>query len=241
MTTITTLILRFVNEHPTWSNQEVADEVRRLIPEAETTSRSVSSVKSRAKSTNVPVQCPEGVAKQQPKVAARYKSMAIGNAQNWIVRNLLGRLGDHGFTKADWEQVSEGTFGGCCAYCGRSGRLEMEHAIPISIEKLGEHHLGNLVPACRECNSRKGDADYAEYLADKPDRRKAIDEHMVRHDYRPLRDDGSVRTLLDAAHEETRVMVDRYAHLLNELTRGSRRESTVANRVAASPRRWRKR
>lgn len=41
----------------------------------------------------------------------------------------------------------------CCAYCGSSGDLEIEHVIPIS--KGGEHHLGNIVPACTRCNSSK--------------------------------------------------------------------------------------
>jgi 5-methylcytosine-specific restriction endonuclease McrA len=41
----------------------------------------------------------------------------------------------------------------CCAYCGCSGDLEIEHVIPIS--KGGEHHLGNIVPACTRCNTSK--------------------------------------------------------------------------------------
>lgn len=219
MTTINTTILRLAAENPTWSNRDVADEVRRRYPDARTTPASVSSVKSRAKSAAVGE--PGNHETKRKPTTARYKSMAIGNAQNWIVRNLLGRLGDHGFSRADWERVRDGTFGGRCAYCGQPGRLEMEHAIPISIEKLGEHHLGNLVPACRDCNSRKGDADYAQFLADKPERKRAIDAHMARHDYRPLHDAGSVRALLEAAHEETRTMTDRYARLLNELARDS--------------------
>jgi 5-methylcytosine-specific restriction endonuclease McrA len=40
-----------------------------------------------------------------------------------------------------------------CAYCGASGDLEVEHVVPIS--KGGEHHLGNIVPACHRCNSSK--------------------------------------------------------------------------------------
>ena len=41
----------------------------------------------------------------------------------------------------------------CCAYCGCTGDLEIEHVIPIS--KGGGHHLGNIVPACHECNNSK--------------------------------------------------------------------------------------
>lgn len=44
-----------------------------------------------------------------------------------------------------------------CAYCGCGGDLEVEHVVPIS--KGGEHHLGNIVPACHTCNSNKGRKD----------------------------------------------------------------------------------
>lgn len=44
-----------------------------------------------------------------------------------------------------------------CAYCGCSGDLEIEHVVPIS--KGGEHHLGNIVPACTGCNSSKRSHD----------------------------------------------------------------------------------
>ena len=48
-------------------------------------------------------------------------------------------------------------FDHCCAYCGASGDLEVEHVVPIS--KGGEHHLGNIVPACHSCNSSKHSKD----------------------------------------------------------------------------------
>jgi 5-methylcytosine-specific restriction endonuclease McrA len=44
-------------------------------------------------------------------------------------------------------------FDHCCAYCSTNGDLHMEHVIPIS--KGGEHHLGNIVPACQRCNYSK--------------------------------------------------------------------------------------
>lgn len=48
-------------------------------------------------------------------------------------------------------------FDHCCAYCGTNGDLHMEHVIPIS--KGGEHHLGNIVPACQSCNYSKSKND----------------------------------------------------------------------------------
>lgn len=213
------LVLRLANEHPDWTNQQIADEVRRQIPGAKTTPFSVSSIKSNAKRGVPGTSKPnaEDTLKRPRKDAARYKSIAIGNAQNALVRNLLGRLGDHSFTQADWERVRD-NFGNRCAYCGEADKLEMEHAIPINMEKLGEHHLGNLVPACKRCNSDKGNKDYAEFLADQPERKQAIDDHMARSRYRPLRRNGLlVRALLRAAHEEAGALAERYAYLLREL------------------------
>ena len=216
------LILRLVDENPHMTNSQIAERVRRLKPGAETSANSVASVKSRAK-PRCSAATPEAVPHSEG--AARYRSMAIGNAQNWLVRNLLGRLGNHGFSRADWEHTRNDVFGGRCAYCGVAGELEMEHAIPINMDKLGEHHLGNLVPACKQCNREKGNKDYVEFLADRPDRRKAIGDHMLQSGYRPLhRQESLVRVLLQSAHEEAGALAGRYARLLTELEASIDRE-----------------
>ena len=54
----------------------------------------------------------------------------------------------------------------CCAYCGCSGDLEVEHVVPIS--KGGQHHLGNIVPACHPCNSNKRTRDAHQWFKSKP-------------------------------------------------------------------------
>ena len=64
----------------------------------------------------------------------------------------------------------------------------IDHAIPINREYLGEHKLGNLVPACRDCNSRKAGNDYREFLFDETDRLERIEEHMHKNNYAPLRE-----------------------------------------------------
>lgn len=43
------LVQRLANEHPAWTNQQIADEVRRQMPGAATMPASVSSIKSNAK------------------------------------------------------------------------------------------------------------------------------------------------------------------------------------------------
>lgn len=217
------LILQLCGQRPDWSNQKVAEEVRRRVPGAKTTAASVSSVKSVARKQARPTyDAPRAAG--PAKDSARYRSMAIGNAQNYLVRNLLGRMGDHSFTRGDWERVRNETFGGRCAYCGKGGELEMEHVVPINKEKLGEHHLGNLVPACKACNSRKDDSDYGEFLGERSDRKQSIDDHMAQHGYQPLSRSGIAVALLGAAHDEVRAVADKYARLLDELSGHIERE-----------------
>lgn len=40
-----------------------------------------------------------------------------------------------------------------CAYCGKSGKVELDHVLPI--DKGGRHSIGNLVAACPSCNRSK--------------------------------------------------------------------------------------
>lgn len=48
-----------------------------------------------------------------------------------------------------------------CVYCGRSGRLAMDHVQPLS--RGGRHEPVNVVPACKSCNSSKRDRTLAEW------------------------------------------------------------------------------
>lgn len=44
-------------------------------------------------------------------------------------------------------------FGALCVYCGAEDPTDMDHIVPLS--KGGLHVKGNVLPACRECNSSK--------------------------------------------------------------------------------------
>jgi 5-methylcytosine-specific restriction endonuclease McrA len=55
-------------------------------------------------------------------------------------------------TARDWDRLVS-RYHGCCAYCGRGGPMEQEHVIPLS--RGGRHAIGNLLPACRPCNTSK--------------------------------------------------------------------------------------
>lgn len=52
---------------------------------------------------------------------------------------------------------------GTCAYCGTTENLTFDHIIPLS--RGGEHQIGNLVAACKPCNSRKHAKDELEFRA----------------------------------------------------------------------------
>lgn len=52
-------------------------------------------------------------------------------------------------------------FDNCCAYCGASGDMQIEHVVPIS--KGGTHAIGNIVPACQTCNFSKRDHEVEQW------------------------------------------------------------------------------
>lgn len=80
----------------------------------------------------------------------RYKALIA--AQN---RRALGNL-----TVTQWFSILD-TFNNSCAYCGATQDLEQEHIIPVS--KGGRTCVGNIIPACRHCNSSKGSKDLLEW------------------------------------------------------------------------------
>ena len=47
-------------------------------------------------------------------------------------------------------------FGNACAYCGMADvPLTMDHVVPVKVLGADAHRPGNVVPACRSCNSSK--------------------------------------------------------------------------------------
>ena len=57
-------------------------------------------------------------------------------------------------------------FGHRCAYCGADGDLHIEHVVPIS--KGGPHSIGNIIPACKDCNFSKRDSDAETWYRSQP-------------------------------------------------------------------------
>lgn len=134
---------------------------------------------------------------------ARYRKVAIGVAQNAVVRHVLGSLGHESFKAQDVLHVKR-EFDFSCAYCGSQRQLVVDHAVPINLTSLGEHKLGNLVPACNACNSAKGDKVFDVFLretgvAGAEWRIAAINDHLARHGYEPL-----IRALAEPELEQVR-------------------------------------
>jgi 5-methylcytosine-specific restriction endonuclease McrA len=146
----------------------------------------------------------------------RYRGNAIGNAQNLFVRNILSNIGQDSFNENDWQET-KAFFMNKCAYCGVETDLVIDHAVPINKAKLGEHRIGNLVPSCNDCNIRKGNRDYSEYLSENDEKRQIIESYMDSKNYVPLGNNEQVRTILDLAYAEVSALVDRYIVIINSL------------------------
>ncbi len=57
------------------------------------------------------------------------------------------------YTASEWDTLLLCT-GGVCAACGRVGKLEVDHVVPLSVG--GSNTIDNLQPLCKPCNARKG-------------------------------------------------------------------------------------
>jgi 5-methylcytosine-specific restriction endonuclease McrA len=48
-----------------------------------------------------------------------------------------------------------------CAYCGADDDITIDHVVPLA--RGGDHTIGNFLPACKSCNSRKKDLFITEW------------------------------------------------------------------------------
>ncbi len=91
----------------------------------------------------------------------RFCDMKCGNA--WSLREhrhirlestrvRQRKLVGPGVSEADWIRLCN-RFAGRCAYCGVRAKLTLDHVVPVS--RGGQHSIGNILPACGGCNSRK--------------------------------------------------------------------------------------
>jgi 5-methylcytosine-specific restriction endonuclease McrA len=81
----------------------------------------------------------------------------------------------HDLGDAQWTAL-RAAWGGC-AYCGATDR-PLERDCVLAISRGGRYTLDNVVPACRSCNTSKGNGEVTTWL-----RRKRLDERafLLRH------------------------------------------------------------
>ncbi|WHY65628.1 HNH endonuclease signature motif containing protein [Neobacillus sp. SuZ13] len=98
--------------------------------------------------------------------------MAIYNtfsdSANTSVRAFLTKVGEYylgsvfntgnGKGQQIWNDIKNNIFHEQCAYCGKTGKLQIEHLLMFNREECGLHHPGNIVPCCLNCNTRKKDS-----------------------------------------------------------------------------------
>jgi hypothetical protein len=63
-------------------------------------------------------------------------------------------------TDKDWERLCA-QYHNECAYCGRKLKLTQDHVMPL--DRGGRHSIGNLVPACKRCNTKKANKTLVEW------------------------------------------------------------------------------
>jgi 5-methylcytosine-specific restriction endonuclease McrA len=107
---------------------------------------------------------------------AKYRSTLKGK-ETAIRRSVKRRAVGPLRVELSWEEWAAilSAHGGRCAYCGRRlTKPTRDHVIPIS--RGGHHTADNIVPACRWCNTSKGDRtgeEYRSFLKNRRPRKKS--------------------------------------------------------------------
>lgn len=99
--------------------------------------------------------------KQRSSNPTEWKARHGVNYQAYRARQ-KGRLTD--FKLADWRLLMA-RFGAKCAYCGAAAKvLDLDHIVPLALG--GNNVVGNVVLACRPCNSHKSNRHPDEFCKD---------------------------------------------------------------------------
>ena len=91
----------------------------------------------------------------------------------------------------------------------------MDHVVPINKQALGEHRIGNLVPACCYCNEKKAGQNFRDFLSHDQPRTLVIEAHMAKHGYVPIGENEKLRQIIELAHQDLRHLADRYVAIIN--------------------------
>lgn len=73
----------------------------------------------------------------------------------------MRRMAGKSINNKEWEQIKEDYFYRC-AYCNEKKPLVKDHIVPVS--RGGTNDYRNIVPACKECNGKKGDKSLLRFM-----------------------------------------------------------------------------
>jgi 5-methylcytosine-specific restriction endonuclease McrA len=98
------------------------------------------------------------------KIALNSAVYRKNNPDKIKINNLKRRVAkrSNGIYKISEKEIQK-LYSSNCFYCGSYEKIQIDHVIPIS--KGGTHSIGNLVPACKDCNLSKRDKFLAEWKA----------------------------------------------------------------------------
>lgn len=115
--------------------------------------------------------------KNPERAAENYNRFIADNPGYTVIKDAKRRAqklgaGLESITAAQWRALQE-YFNFRCAYClAPVDGLTQDHIIALS--RGGEHVLGNIVPACKSCNSRKNNSTLIGFLA------RAVKEEVLK-------------------------------------------------------------
>jgi hypothetical protein len=107
---------------------------------------------------------------------------------------------------------------------GSTHKLEQDHLVPINKSQLGLHAWGNIVPVCKDCNSKKADEDWKTYLNEVSTVIAGARETRLKLFIRSYRYEPDLTPIGDAVeelYEESGEIIDKLIAL--KLSRASRR------------------
>lgn len=102
---------------------------------------------------------------QEIKQLAYQWQSKIDMAKKFAQKRRHERRGDFALSEDEWIQTVT-YFNGCCAYCGSASKITYDHFVPFS--KGGSFTQGNIIPACKSCNSSKNNNDFKEWYSKQP-------------------------------------------------------------------------
>ena len=171
--------------------------------------------------------------------------MAIYNtssdAANTAVRAFLTSVGEFyyegsfntgtGKGQAVWAKI-QASFDNACAYCGSTGKLQIEHLVMFNRAEYGLHHPGNIVPVCPSCNGReKYEKKYVPWQSQLERksagvaqaviavRRERIEAHITQYKYPNLtsQEKSAIAVIAESLYENVKIESEKSLALYKKL------------------------